>query len=194
MKRSTAVSRMMQPWHLRQAARLVRSGGVIAYPTEAVFGLGCDPLNGAAVQRLFRIKGRAATKGLILIAADLSQIGPYIRGLPEKRKGEILGSWPGPVTWILPARADIPLWLTGGRDTLAVRVTAHPGAAALCRTCGMALVSTSANISGGRPARTSLQVQQKLGGLIDYLLPGCVGAGQKPSTILNALTGAVIRR
>ena len=101
---------MTQPWHLRQAARLVHSGGVIAYPTEAVFGLGCDPLNGAAVQRLFRIKGRAAAKGLILIAAEPGQIDPYILGLPREREAEILGSWPGPVTWILPARTGTPGW------------------------------------------------------------------------------------
>lgn len=184
---------MMQPWHLRQAARLVHSGGVIAYPTEAVFGLGCDPLNGAAVHRLFLIKGRADTKGLILIAVDLGQIEPYIRGLPREREGEILSSWPGPVTWILPAQADTPVWLTGGRDTLAVRVTAHPGAAALCRTCGMALVSTSANMSGGRPARTALRVRQRLGGMVNYVVPGTCGSERKPSIIRDGVSGAVVR-
>ena len=171
----------------------MHSGGVIAYPTEAVFGLGCDPQNGAAVQRLLRIKGRAAAKGLILIAAELGQLEPYISGLPGKRKGEIFGSWPGPVTWILPARADIPSWLTGGRDTLAVRVTAHPVAAALCRICAMPLVSTSANRSELPPATTAREVRERLGNLVDYVVAGARGPEKKPSTIWDGLSGAVVR-
>lgn len=184
---------MTSAWHLRQAARRVRAGGIIAYPTEAVFGLGCDPLNAAAVQRLLDIKGRAAAKGLILIAADLQQLEPFIGELPGPRKHEILQSWPGPVTWVVPAVAGTPNWLSGGRPTLAVRVTDHPVAVALCRTCGSALVSTSANRSGRPPALTALRVRQGLGGLIDYLVPGQTGAQRKPTTIRDALSGAVLR-
>jgi L-threonylcarbamoyladenylate synthase len=178
---------------LRQAAAQVRAGGVIAYPTEAVYGLGCDPRNGAAVQRLFEIKGRAASKGLILIAAELAQITPFIQALPIRFKQEILASWPGPVTWILPAAADTPDWLTGGRETVAVRVTAHPLAAALCRAAGSALVSTSANRSGQAPARTALQVRLRLHGMIDLVLAGQTGRLKKPTTIKSAVSGQVIR-
>ncbi len=184
---------MTTPWHLREAAYRVRRGGVIAYPTEAVFGLGCRPDDGAAVERIFRIKGRAAAKGLILIAASLQQLLPYIQGLPAEREAEILASWPGPVTWIVPALPDTPAWLTGGRDTLAVRVTAHPTAAALCRACGSALVSTSANRSGQAPARSLLQVRLQLGQLPDYVVPGSVGKQARPSRILDARSGRVIR-
>jgi L-threonylcarbamoyladenylate synthase len=181
------------PWHLREAAHRVRSGGVIAYPTEAVFGLGCDPADEDAVRRILRIKGRDAAKGLILIASDLEQLLPYIGVLPPGRERQILASWPGPVTWIVPVRADVPAWLSGGRQTLAVRVTAHPVAAALCRACAGALVSTSANRSGHAPARTALQLRLRLGAAVDYLVPGRVGTQAKPTRILDARSGALIR-
>jgi L-threonylcarbamoyladenylate synthase len=184
---------LTSPWQLREAARRVRAGGVIAYPTEAVFGLGCDPGDGAAVERIFEIKGRDAAKGLILIAAELEHLLPYIGALPSERKAEILASWPGPVTWIVPALPDTPPWLTGGRDTLAVRVTAHPVAAGLCRACGSALVSTSANRSGRAPARNLLQLRLGLGGSMDYVVPGKVGSALKPSRIIDARNGRVIR-
>ena len=184
---------MTSSWHLREAAHRVHRGGVIAYPTEAVFGLGCNPDDQAAVERIFEIKGRDAAKGLILIAADVEQLLPYIGHLPPERETEILATWPGPVTWIVPARPDTPPWLTGGRDTLAVRVTAHPVAAALCRACGTALVSTSANRSGHEPARNAMQLQQRLGGTTDYVLPGRVGKQNKPTKILDARSGAVVR-
>lgn len=171
----------------------MRAGGIIAYATEAVFGLGCDPRNGLAVRRLLGIKGRSAAKGLILIAADLAQLLPFVAGLPSGRAQQILASWPGPVTWILPARPGTPRWLTGGRATLAVRVTAHPGVAALCRACGTALVSTSANRSGRPPARSPLQVRRRLGPLIDYLLPGDCGPERRPSRIIDAASGALVR-
>jgi L-threonylcarbamoyladenylate synthase len=186
---------MASPWQLRRAAAQLRAGGIVAYPTEAVFGLGCDPDNGEAVQRLLDLKGRAASKGLILIAAELSQLRPFIGALPQQRKAEILASWPGPITWIVPAAAHTPRWLTGDRDTLAVRVTAHPLAAALCRAAGMALVSTSANRSGQPPARTPLQVRRRLSGdLIDHLLAGRCGSRRQPTTIKSALSGQVLRR
>jgi len=178
---------------LEQAADVVRSGGVIAYPTEAVFGLGCDPLNMEAVERVIAVKGRSAAKGLILIAADVEQLEPFIQPLPAERREEILASWPGPVTWVLPARPDIPETLTGGRPTLAVRVTAHPLAAALCRACTTPLVSTSANLSGEPPATTADEVRERLGDLVDLVVPGACGPQTRPSTIRDGLSGTVLR-
>nr|MDQ2696242.1 Sua5/YciO/YrdC/YwlC family protein [Pseudomonadota bacterium] len=129
----------MQAQRLRQAARILRQGGVIAYPTEAVYGLGCDPRNRRAVQRLLEIKRRPPAKGLILIAADLAQLEPFIDPLPPDRRRLLDAAWPGPVTWLVPARRA-PVWLRGNHPTLAVRVTAHPLAAALCRAFGGAVV------------------------------------------------------
>jgi L-threonylcarbamoyladenylate synthase len=189
------------PFGLRQAARVVSRGGIIAYPTEAVFGLGCDPLDADAVLRILHIKGRDIDKGLILIAADFGALLPYVEPLDATRMVEIRASWPGPNTWLLPARAHVPSWLTGSHDTLAVRVTGHPVAAALCRACARcgthigsgALVSTSANRSGLEPARTALGVRRQLGSGPDLLVAGRCGIHPKPSTIRDGRTGRVLR-
>src|SRR5512143_218632 len=138
----------MTPWQLREAVRVLHHGGLIAYPTEAVYGLGCDPRNADAVLRLLNLKQRPWQKGLILIAADLAQLDPYLLPLDEMMRARVVPTWPGPNTWLLPARVETPHWLRGEHDTLAVRVTAHPVAAALCRAFGGPIVSTSANLAG----------------------------------------------
>ena len=180
-------------WQLRRAVRAVRAGGVIAYPTEAVYGLGCDPLEYAAVQRILALKQRDAAKGLILIASRPEQLLPYMAKLDDGVMQRLRASWPGPVTWVVPAAPSLPFWLSGGRDSIAVRVTAHPQAAALCEACDMALVSTSANRSGTAPARTALEVRARLGDGVDFILPGAVGGAAKPTEIREALTGKVLR-
>nr|WP_206171501.1 Sua5/YciO/YrdC/YwlC family protein [Thiorhodococcus mannitoliphagus] len=178
---------------LRLAARMLRQGGVIAYPTEAVYGLGCDPRNPLAIERLLAIKQRPASKGLILIAADMGQLAPFVDWLADGRMREIRESWPGPHTWLLPAKATTPSWLTGDFETLAVRMTAHPLAAALCRTFGGAIVSTSANRSDQPPARSALEVRRTLVAQLDYLLVGACQGANRPSVIRDGRTGRVIR-
>lgn len=185
---------MSTGWHLRQAARQVRSGGIVAYPTEAVYGLGCAPLNEQAVRRLLGLKGRAAAKGLILIGADPEHLIPYMDEMPAEREREIWDNWPGHLTWVVPARTWVPAWLTGGRGSIALRMTDHPMAAALCRACGGALVSTSLNRSGRKPARNALQARLRLPEGCDYLLHGRVGTRGLPSTIKDALSGRILRR
>lgn len=180
-------------WPLHHAVQVVRSGGVIAYPTESVYGLGCDPLEHAAVRRIYALKQRDAAKGLILIAAEIRQLLPFIAPLQDDTLRKLKASWPGPVTWVVPAAPCLPFWLSGGRNTLAVRVTGHPVAAALCSAAGMALVSTSANKSGRPPARTALAVRAQLGDGVDYVLPGAVGGLARPTEIREALTGKVLR-
>jgi L-threonylcarbamoyladenylate synthase len=189
------------PFGLREAARAVAAGGVIAYPTEAVFGLGCDPLHPGAVLRILDIKGRGIDKGLILIAADFAALLPYVEPLDSARMAEIRASWPGPNTWLLPARPHTPGWLTGAHDTLAVRVTDHPVAAALCRACARygghigsgALVSTSANLSDLPPARSPLAVRRQLGDAPDLIVAGRAGSRGRPSTIRDGRSGRVLR-
>ncbi len=155
-----------------RAARIVRGGGVIAYPTEAVFGLGCNPRDRRAVMRVLAIKRRSWRKGLILIGASLVQLERYVVLPPEPRRSEVLATWPGPHTWVLDALPGAPRWITGGRPSVAVRVTAHPIAAELCRAAGEALVSTSANVSRRPPHRRLLQLRRDLGSRIDYVLAG----------------------
>ena len=179
---------------LRLAARLIREGGVVAYPTEAVYGLGCDPWNREATRRILAMKQRPESKGLILIAADFAQLAPFVESLEPARMAVILATWPGPHTWLLPACAETPAWLRGAHPTLAVRVTAHPLAAALCRLAGSALVSTSANRSQQRPARTALEVRLRLGERRDYyLLAGSCGGRAQCSSIRDGRSGRILR-
>ena len=179
-------------WPLKHARDVIWSGGVIAYPTEAVFGLGCDPLNGPAVARILAIKQRAPAKGFILIATDIAQLEPFMQ-LDAAMRAQVLQTWPGPVTWVVPASAGVPGWLSGGRDTLAVRVTAHPVARALCEATGLALVSTSANLSGHSPLRSPPAVRRLLGDKVDYVVPGTVGTRKNPTEIRDARTGRILR-
>ena len=178
---------------IRRAASIIRAGGVIAYPTEAVWGLGCDPLDAAAVARILEIKQRPATMGLILIAAEAAQLEPWIEPVSPEIEARINATWPGPVTWVFPARAWVPYWVHGGRDYLAVRVTAHAQSAALCREAGFPIVSTSANRSGRAAARTGVQVRRWLGNEVDFILDGAAGGRPAPSEIRDAITGRTLR-
>jgi L-threonylcarbamoyladenylate synthase len=132
-------------------------------------------------------------KGLILIAAALDQLRPYITPLSAEDEAQLASTWPGPHTWLLPARADTPRWLRGEHDTLAVRVTAHPLAAALCRAAGRAIVSTSANLAGQRPATSPLQLRRQFGEHIDYVLPGPLGGERRPTPIRDLSSKKLIR-
>jgi L-threonylcarbamoyladenylate synthase len=184
----------VSPFKLRLAARLLRAGGVVAYPTEGVYGLGCDPLDVRAVENVLRLKGRSRRKGLILIAADFEQVAPFLAPLRDPQlKKRLALDWPGAVTWVLPAGWAVPAWLTGGRDTLAVRVTAHAGAAALCRAFGRALVSTSANRSGGVPARDAFAVRRLFGEAVDMILHGALGGLAGPTPIRDGTSGGLLR-
>lgn len=182
---------------LRAAARAIAAGAVIAYPTEAVYGLGCDPLDAAAVARILAIKQRDEGKGLILIAADFDALATFVEPLDARRMTEIQGSWPGPNTWLLPAREQTPRWLTGNHSTLAVRVTAHPVAAALCRAWSGrgsgTLVSTSANLGGRTPSRSALRVRLGLADAPDLIVTGACGGDARPSMIRDGRTGRVLR-
>lgn len=177
-----------------EAVEVISSGGVIAYPTEAVYGIGCDPLNEAAIRRLLRIKGRPVEKGLILIAARFSQLEGFVDPLPANVRTMLLETWPGPVTWLVPAKAGVPTTLRGAHNTLAVRVTAHPVASELCERLNHALVSTSANVSGAEPARSRAQVFHMFGSSIDYILEGQVDLQAKPTQIRDAASGKIVRR
>jgi L-threonylcarbamoyladenylate synthase len=179
--------------HLDLACHALAAGGVIAYPTEAVWGLGCEPLNEHACRRVLHLKRRPRAKGFILVASDFAQVAPFLRSLPRAKLRPALASWPGPVTWLLPAASWVPEYLTGAHDTLAVRVTLHPVAAALCAQYGGPIVSTSANASGRRPARSALQVQRAFGAKVDYVLAGALGGLKGPTPIRDLASGKAVR-
>ncbi|HFC53385.1 MAG TPA: tRNA threonylcarbamoyladenosine biosynthesis protein RimN [Gammaproteobacteria bacterium] len=178
---------------LRRARRTLSQGGVVAYPTEAVYGLGCDPLDDDAVGRLLEMKGRPVHKGLILIAAEFSQLLPFIESPCADGLQLLRESWPGPVTWVVAARPELPFWLRGNHATVAVRVTGHPLAAALCRAFGGALVSTSANPAGLPPARSPLAVRRYFGEQVNQILHGATGGLRKPTEIRSLADGRVLR-
>lgn len=180
---------------LSSVIQALSDGGVIAYPTEAVYGLGCDPDNEAAVMALLEIKQRPVEKGLILIAADYSQLLPYVNdsAIPQEKRFEIFSSWPGHVSWVLPASSKAPKWVTGQFDSIAVRVSAHPVVQQLCRAFGKPLVSTSANLSGQPSITDPVELAQSLGALLSAIMPGALGGAAQPSQIRNALTGDIVR-
>lgn len=180
---------------LHDAAEVLRDGGVIAYPTEAVFGLGCDPHNRAAFERIFTLKQRPATQGVLLIAADFAQVMHYVdmSRVPPGVLAQVRASWPGPFTWVFPRSAEVPEWVAGAHEGIALRVTAHGPAAALCQAFGGALVSTSANPHGEPPARDVATLETYFGVALDGIVEAPLGGATQPTTIRDALTGAIIR-
>jgi L-threonylcarbamoyladenylate synthase len=181
-----------EPTSYRRIAAHVRRGGVIAYPTESCYGLGCDPDNRRAVLRILKLKRRPQNKGLILIASDYHQIARYLQPLTPEQQQRLKDAGAQAITYLMPVKPSCPRWLRGAHDTLAVRLTAHPYARNLCRNTNSALVSTSANRSGCKPAKTYAQCRRVFGKKV-WVLPGRVGKNRKPSTIAMWADGKIIR-
>ena len=185
----------MKELNLASAVAALQEGGVIAYPTEAVWGLGCDPRQHAAVMRLLELKRRPPSKGVIVVAATLEPLRPWLdlSALPPERLAEVLATWPGPHTWVLPASERAPAWVTGDHPGLAVRISAHPLVARLCQAWESPLVSTSANLAGEPPARSREQLDPALLRAIDGVLDGETGGLAQPTPIRIAMTGEILR-
>ncbi|MDQ3287832.1 MAG: Sua5/YciO/YrdC/YwlC family protein [Pseudomonadota bacterium] len=183
------------PDSLEVAVSALRRGGVVVYPTEAVWGLGCDPFREPAVMRLLAIKQREVDKGLILIAGSLEQFEGLLdwSQLDATQYGDVVGTWPGPSTWVVPATARVPRWITGNHAGVAVRVSSHPQVAALASDCGFPLVSTSANFAGKPPAFARGQLDAALLAAVNAVAPGETGGNPAPSSIRDAITGEVLR-
>ncbi|UDG79228.1 Threonylcarbamoyl-AMP synthase [Candidatus Ecksteinia adelgidicola] len=169
---------------------------IIAYPTEAVFSLGCDPSNEEAVSNLLIIKQRSWKKGLILIAANYQQLNQYINNniLNTKQRNIMFSTWPGPTTWIVPAHPKTPRHLTGIFNSIAVRVSAHPTVQKLCQKYGKPLISTSANISQKNPCRNIKDLIQEFSHFPILVLDGKVSGAMNPSEIRDILNGNQIRK
>lgn len=178
---------------VRRLAKQMRAGGVGAYPTEAVWGLGCDPFNLSAVSRILALKQRSVSKGLILVAADIRQFEPYLAHLSTEQYQLLLDSWPGPNTWLVPDNGMSAPWVRGDFKSVALRVSAHPVVVGLCRAFGGPIVSTSANPQGLNPATSVMAVNRYFNGFLDGVAPGLVDKAAKPSTIRDLVTGAIVR-
>lgn len=183
----------MNRWQVREATRALRAGGVIAYPTETVFGLGCDPLDLRAIERILELKQRPREKGLILIGANLQQLLPFIDVRDQTLLNKLTQTTPRPTTWICPLRNNIPRWLSGRHHTIAVRITTSPIAQQLCQQFGSAIVSTSSNPAGLKPARSMLAIRRYFDDQLDYVLNGPSDSRAKPSRIAELISDRVIR-
>lgn len=189
----------MDWFNIKKAARTIHHGGVIAYPTEAVWGLGCDPWNEQACMELIQVKQRVPEKGMILIAGSMAQFGLLLTSLAPEIQQQLRQGWDdslqqGAVTYLVPDELNlIPRWIKGSHDKVAVRVSHHYLVKKLCAEINMPLVSTSANLAGRPAARSRLQVEKYLGKDIDYILPGHLGGARQPSRIIDLLSGQVRR-
>lgn len=179
----------------KSVVEVFNTGGIIAYPTEAVFGLGCDPDNEKALNQLLLLKDRPAEKGLILLAGSYEQLLPYIdvSNIAEEKLATIIARWPDGTTQLLPKKKTLSPLLSGIFDTIAVRITSQSDVVKLCHQVGKPIVSTSANFSGLEPAKTWQTLDVNLLKKVDYLVKGNTLGHTSPSTIINALTGKVIR-
>lgn len=183
---------MHSSWQVKHIAQIVRQGGVIAYPTEAVWGLGCDPWNGDAVERLLALKDRPLHKGLILVADNIRQFDFLLEDLPVRWVDRLASTWPGPNTWLVPHQDRLPAWITGQHNSVALRVSDHPLVRDLCALTGP-LVSTSANPAGRPSARSRLRVEQYFHDQLDGVLGGALGGRRNPSLIRDLQSGDVVR-
>ncbi|ANF59017.1 L-threonylcarbamoyladenylate synthase [Halotalea alkalilenta] len=178
---------------IADAAVVLRRGGIVAYPTEAVWGLGCDPDDPLALERLLGLKRRDAAKGLILIAASIEQFEPWLSGLDAESRRRLAEQWPGPLTWLVPDNGRAHPLIRGAHDKVALRVTAHPLASALCDAFGGPLVSTSANLAGSPSALSEEEVRRDFGDALDAVVSGALGGRDRPSEIRDLATGKRLR-
>ncbi|MDH5834265.1 L-threonylcarbamoyladenylate synthase [Luteimonas kalidii] len=186
---------VVTPAAIDQAVAVLRGGGVIAYPTEGVWGLGCDPFDETAVLRLLALKQRTVDKGLILVAATAAQFDTLVdwAGLDDAQRDAVLASWPGPHTWIVPVTARVPRWIRGDHDGVAVRVSSHRGVADLCAGFGGPLVSTSANVAGDPAPTTRAGLGPVISAGVDLVVAGETDGRGTASTLRDARTGRQLR-
>lgn len=178
---------------IEAAVAALRAGGTVLHPTEAVWGLACDPMNHQAVETLQALKQRPADKGFILVADSFARLASLLAPVPEAAMHTALATWPGPHTWVVPASPTAPEWLVGERKTLAVRVSAHPIVRALSAAFGGALVSTSANPAGKQPPRMLDEVAASIRDGVAAIVTGNTSGLDRPTSIRDILTGASLR-
>ena len=177
---------------LARAVNIIKTQGVIAYPTEGVWGLGCDPFSQRAVDKLLNIKKRSVDQGLLLVATHIGQFDPFLEGLERKYYEELDRAWPGPTSYLVPDNGFAPRWVVGAHQTLGLRISDHPVIKALCSLTGP-LVSTSANITGSPPMKSAEEIKELFSEEIDYVLFGELGKLGRPTKIKNIVTGEILR-
>ncbi|MGB5684638.1 MAG: L-threonylcarbamoyladenylate synthase [Candidatus Electrothrix sp.] len=177
------------PAALDEAARLLRQGGLIAFPTETYYGLGVDPFNIEALQRLFAVKQRQLDKPVLVLVAEQNQVVHLVAEVPDVMRRLMTAFWPGPLTLVFPGRSTLPPLLTGGTGNIGIRQSPHPLASQLLYAFGGPITATSANRSGAPPAITAAEIQASLGSEIDLILDGGTTPGGAGSTLVGCDQG-----
>lgn len=183
---------MLNESMISKAIEILNQGGVVAYPTESTYGIGCDPANKDALKRILEIKQRPAEKGLIILVSDIQQAKAYLQPLTDKQLNQVTEVRERATTWLIPRNPDLPIELCGIHPKIAVRVTQHPIAKAICERLGYPLVSTSCNLSGEDAMSDSSTIELKMGDKLDLVVPGDVG-GQEASQIIDLESGQILR-
>ena len=176
-----------------ELAEIIQQGGVIAYPTEAVWGLGCDPFNEAAVRRILALKSRPESKGLILIAGDESTLAPWQKTLSKDVAERLISRNDTPTSWVVPDTQITPTWVRGEHQSVAIRLTQHQPVKALCKALNSVIVSTSANPAGQAPALSAKEVNAYFGDKIDAIYDAPLGEASQPSQVRDILTDQLFR-
>ncbi|MDH3342205.1 MAG: L-threonylcarbamoyladenylate synthase [Gammaproteobacteria bacterium] len=183
---------MASPFAIRYAAHQIRHGGVIVYPTETVYGLGCDPMNLDAITYLNQLKQRQPSKGLILLGHTLTLFDDYIEALTEADQNRITAAEQA-TSWIVRAKNTLPNWLTNKQRTLAIRITRQPVVTALCQQLGHPIVSTSANPSGKKTCSNALEAHKYFHDKVDAILINDRQLNGQPSVIKRLDNLATLR-
>jgi len=178
---------------LELAVDVLEKGGIIAYPTESTFGLGCDPFNTVVIERLQEIKQREADKGMIVVVANWSQVEELVEWQDEIQKDMIEQTWPGHITWVFPAKKSLSPRLCGPHHTIAIRMSAEPLIKELCDQFGHGVVSTSANVSHKTAVTTMMEAKSVFAEQVDFYVDEKVGAAKGPSKIIDAITCKIYR-
>jgi len=178
-----------EPDYCLQAAAVIRDGGVVAIPTETCFGLAVDPFNRGALDRLFAVKNRPRAKPVLVLIEHTKYLDRLVRVVPEPYRALIQNHWPGPLTLIFPALSTLPQLLTGGTDTVGVRISSNSIATDICRLAGGIITATSANISGEKPACSVTEIVKSLGNDIDLIVASEIPQTSHCSTIIAEKKG-----
>jgi L-threonylcarbamoyladenylate synthase len=170
---------------IEEAGKWIRNGGLVALPTDTLYGLAADPFSAAAIARVFAVKGRAAERALPLIAADAAQVTAQLGRLPAAGQRLAERFWPGPLTLLVPAARALAPGVSGGTGRVGVRVPDHAVARAICAEAGRPITATSANLSGGPATPDPDQVERTLGDRLDLLIDAGMTRGGEASTIVD---------
>jgi len=182
---------MASDFSIRHAAHIIRLGGIIAYPTDTIYGLGCDPYNRQAVESINAIKQRPLDKQFILLASDIEQVRPLLQLDDDQEK--TIEQNTEPTSWVVKANQKTPAWLVDENNTITIRISKHANIERLCSILGHAIISTSANVSGKRPARNTLDLHKYFHHYVDKILASDQIQMTRPSKIIRLCDNEIIR-